>query len=162
MAKFDPFLLPDENMGKIISEFWKAATLIRDYDEAKAFFKDLLTNKEMTMLARRLQIAKMLTEGFPFEAICLILKVGRGTVAKVSIWLNSGGNGYKIILERLIELEKEKSKRENQIYDPFSWDNIQKRYASYYWPHKAINYLYKELHEYMQSSRKITSVKQNF
>jgi len=157
MAKFNPNVLGEESMGRLISEFYKAVTLIETYEEAKAFFKDLLNPTEMAMLARRLQIAKMLEEGYSYEEITLILKVGYTTVAKVSRWLNSG-TGYKLIVQRMIELEKKQLKKEKKKYDPFDPERIKHVYASYYWPEETLQILEAKLSEYFKLRRKKISI----
>ena len=158
MAKFNPVSLSEKTMGQLISEFYKAVTLIEAYDEAKSFFKDLLTPTEMSMLTRRLQIAKMLEEGYPYEAIELVLKVGTQTIAKVARWLNYGGGGYRLIIQRMIELEKKELKKRNKRYSPFDTERIKRVYAGYYWPEEAMKMLEEKLAEYLKLSRKISSI----
>ena len=158
MAKFNPLVLPEKNMGKVISEFWKASTLINSYEDARLFFKDLLTIQETAMLARRLQIAKMIEEGFSYDVIMLVLKVGRNTVGKVARWLNYGHGGLRQVVQNMLEIEKKQAKKKQQKWDPYSIVSIKKRYASYYWPEKATSYLENHLREYLRQHRKKQSI----
>lgn len=61
----------------------------------KYFLKDLLNRQERIMLIRRLLVAKMLLDGYTYDEIQNKLKVGKGTIAKVSRWLYFGRGGYK-------------------------------------------------------------------
>lgn len=134
MVKFDPKVLTPENQGKVLSEFYKAATLIESYEEAKTFFKDLLPLKETAMLARRLQIARMLIEEYTYDEIKTSLKIGSSTISKIQNWLEAGGTGYRNVIRKIQELEIKKTKSRSK-----DLLNIKTRYASYYWPAKSLD-----------------------
>ncbi len=125
MAKFDPKILSPKEKEKLLNNFFSAIADLKNFDEASRFFKDLLNEKETAMLARRLEIAKFLDQGFTFEAIYRKLRVGRSTIASVNRWLNYGRNGYKIVVGRLLEKEKrkreEKSLKINRMMNPFDY-----------------------------------------
>lgn len=55
----------------------------------KEFFEVALMPSEIVMLARRIQIAKLLMEGFSIIAIKKKLRVGQRTVENVHRWLSS-------------------------------------------------------------------------
>ncbi len=136
--RFDPKKLTADNQKRLLSEFYKAATLIEDYNEAKAFFRGILTLKERIMLARRLQVAVMLIEGFTYGEIIDTLKVGKSTVANVRKWLSSGGQRYKTIIERLLKYERAAAQKKEKLKDPLSLERLKKKYSSYYWSEKAL------------------------
>ncbi|MEK7170562.1 MAG: hypothetical protein AAB767_04720, partial [Patescibacteria group bacterium] len=46
--------------ARILEEFWTMVALLESKEEVKCFFKDLLSATESIMLARRIQIAKLL------------------------------------------------------------------------------------------------------
>ena len=52
------------------------------------------------MLARRLQVARLLMNGYTYEDIEKEMKVINTTIAKVQTWLNLYGDGYRTIVER--------------------------------------------------------------
>lgn len=137
--RFEPEKIKRSKRKEVLAEFYKAVTLIEDYEEAKLFFKDLLTAKETIMLARRLQVATMLIDKFSYQEIKDILKVGLTTIADVQKWLNLGGAGYRKIIERLKKIESKKFK------EKYKQDEIKRRYASYYWPEEALKSLIKEI-----------------
>lgn len=137
--RFEPEKIEEAKRKEVLAEFYKAVTLIEDYKEAKLFFKDLLTAKETVMLARRLQVAMMLVDKFSYQEIHEILKVGMTTIADVQKWLNLGGVGYRKIIERLKKIESKKFK------EKYEQNELRKRYASYYWPEKALKSLIKDI-----------------
>ncbi len=117
---------------KYLGDFYTMVASLRNRDEVKMFFKDLLTLSEMVMISRRLQIAQMLLEGMTYEEIKTKLKTGLDTIGQVDRWLNSGFGGYKKIIERH---NKNRSKKGNRDYPndiPFSLDHIRKKYPLHF------------------------------
>lgn len=103
---------PDpRHMGIFIDNFWNAITLIEDKEEAKSFLKDLLTHTETKMFAKRIQIAKMLLQGYDYRAIRNHVKVTSGTIAQVNNLLHTRGDGLKQIVSRLLEIESKREKK---------------------------------------------------
>ena len=118
--------LSDFEKKKFLGEFYSMISLLRGRDEVKKFFKDLLTLSEVVMISRRIQIAKMLLDGFDYEEIRKQLKVGKTTISHVEKWLNNGFGGYKEIIKR--HSKKEAKRRvENMPAVPFSWRAIKKK-----------------------------------
>ncbi|MBI5156288.1 hypothetical protein HZA45_03385 [Candidatus Peregrinibacteria bacterium] len=64
-------------------------------EKGRTFLQDLLTESEVTMFARRIEIARRLLRGLWFEEIMLELHVGRRTVAAVDRWLDGKLHGYR-------------------------------------------------------------------
>lgn len=108
-------------MDYFITNLWNVFTLIENRDEAVAFLKELLTPTEVRMLAKRIQIAKMLLEGHKYENIIPHVRVTPGTISAVSNQLLYGSGGYHKIIERLIKIEKkrqEKLEGKKSLFDP--------------------------------------------
>ena len=99
-----------EWMGAYINQFWAGVTLLNNSKESKAFLKDLLTHTETKMFAKRLQIARMLIEGYGYQQIQYVVKVTSNTISKISNALNDRGDGYRKIVNQILKLEK-KSQR---------------------------------------------------
>lgn len=91
----------------------KAAT----EDEARLFLKELMTETEQTVLAKRLAIALMLIKGMSYAKIDEVLKVSPPTVFKVKEWMKYKGEGFKELLVRVVEGEKGGSEVWNGILD---------------------------------------------
>lgn len=101
MTKVSRKILPKDKIGLYIDEFWRAVTLLGSKEEVRNFFRDITTSTERVMLAKRLQIAKRLYNGESYFSIKKELNVTTVTIAGVSRWLDSFGEGYRTIIPRL-------------------------------------------------------------
>ncbi|KKR30651.1 MAG: hypothetical protein UT63_C0095G0002 [Candidatus Gottesmanbacteria bacterium GW2011_GWC2_39_8] len=106
MTKLSRYLPDPEHMGIFIDNFWNAITSLENKEEAKAFLKDLLSHTETKMLAKRIQVIKMLLEGYDYKSIQGYVKVTSTTISYLNNKLSSGGEGMKKVAERLIRIEK--------------------------------------------------------
>jgi TrpR-related protein YerC/YecD len=82
-------------------DLFRAILALRNIEEAKKFFRDLLTEQEIVEFGKRWQAAKMLNEKIPYSEIIRKTGLSSTTVARVAKWLNRGMGGYKLILNRL-------------------------------------------------------------
>lgn len=98
-----------KELHRILDEFWTMVALLETKDEVKSFFKDLLSASESVMLARRIQIAKLLLVGLGYDAIEKRMGAGPTTIASVHRWLQGGFGGYASAIPKL---EKEIARRE--------------------------------------------------
>lgn len=110
---------------KYLDLLWTSVAQLETREEVKLFFKDLLSESEAIMLARRIEIAKRLLEGNSYNEIIQNLRVGKDTVNKVQRWLTSGFGGYeKAVSGFQKELNRRFSKssktNENKPYS-FNW-----------------------------------------
>ncbi len=93
---------------KLLSEFWTSVFLMDTVEETRSFFKDLLSETEEVMLARRLKIARLIYEGKSYDAIEKLMRAGPGTIASVHAWLDGGFGGY---IKAIQKFEQERGKR---------------------------------------------------
>jgi len=82
------------------NEFWRAILSLKSADEARRFFRDLLTPEEIAEFGRRWQAAKMLDENVPYTQIVATTGLSSTTVARVSRWLRGPMGGYRLVLNR--------------------------------------------------------------
>ncbi|OGI27591.1 MAG: hypothetical protein A2359_04670 [Candidatus Moranbacteria bacterium RIFOXYB1_FULL_43_19] len=115
---------------KFLGELYDMIALLKNRDEVKQFFKDLLTLSETVMVSRRLQIAKMLLEGYAYRDIQTKLKVGFTTIVSVERWLNQGFGGYREIIKRHKKQEKKFTEHEPAL--PFSMKHLRKKYPLHF------------------------------
>jgi TrpR-related protein YerC/YecD len=87
--------------NKKTEDLMKAILALKTVDEAKRFFRDLLTEQEIIEFGKRWQAAKMLSKKIPYSEVAKETKLSSTTIARVSKWLNRGMGGYKLILKRL-------------------------------------------------------------
>lgn len=95
MAKVNPRTLDSKDKMKYLDLLWTSIAQLETREETKQFFKDLLSESEAIMLARRIEIAKRLLEGEPYDNITRELGVGKDTIGRVQRWLSSGFGGYE-------------------------------------------------------------------
>ena len=81
--------------------FYKAILALETMEECDAFFQDVCTIKELSDLIRRLEVAKMLSEGVVFNDISKETGMSSTTISRVNKALNYGPGGYAMVLERL-------------------------------------------------------------
>ncbi len=78
---------------------------LENVGECYAFFEDLCTINELVALAQRFEVATMLKEGQTYNAIEKKTGTSTATISRVKRFLNYGGGGYNLILDRLKENE---------------------------------------------------------
>lgn len=74
-------------------------------EECYAFFEDICTIAEIKSLAQRLHVAMMLKQGHTYLDICEMTGVSTATISRVNRCLEYGADGYKIVLDRLKEID---------------------------------------------------------
>lgn len=121
MPRISQIQIEAKRMAYFISNLWNVFTLIENREEAVIFLKELLTPTEIRMMAKRIQIAKMLLEGCKYEDIINHVRVTSGTISTVNNQLQYGDGGYTKIIQRLIEIETKKQQRiegKKEFLDP--------------------------------------------
>jgi uncharacterized protein YerC len=113
----------------LLRDLINAFSLLKTPTEAALFVQDLLTEREVTNLSKRLRIAKLFLEGKKYEEIEKELHTSHGTVAKIGTWLAEKGGGFRMIIKRLPKKQKVKDWREYS-----QWDKLKRRYPSHFWP----------------------------
>ena len=88
---------------RIIGELFELIVNLRTKKEVIDFLIGLFTASEILMIARRIQIAKMLADEASYERIRIKLKVSYATIATVEHWLQSEEK-RDFIIKKLREL----------------------------------------------------------
>ena len=104
MSRKKPSKINAKERYRILDEFWTMVALLETKNEVKSFFKDLLSATESVMLARRIQIARLLLSGIGYDEIQKRIGAAPNTIASVHRWLQGGFGGY---VSALPKLEKE-------------------------------------------------------
>ena len=120
--------LSESEKKKYLGDFYSMIALLKTRDDAKNFFKDLLTLSEVVMISRRIQIAKMLLEGQTYNDVRKKLKVGMSNICQVEKWLNNGFGGYRKIIAEYKKKYPERNNFEKYGYAPFSREWTRKKY----------------------------------
>lgn len=98
--------LPPNVSGQIFDMFLTSISSLSSTSTVKAFLNDLLSGTEQIMLGKRLAIAYLLQKGYTQRQIVEILKVGLTTVNKINLTLQLSGNGYTLVISRMLQQEK--------------------------------------------------------
>lgn len=134
MTKISRIKVDSRHLGFFINNFWNLITLLENKDQVASFLKDILTHTEMKMVAKRIQIAKMLLEGCDYRSIRNYVKVSDTTIATINNKLEIGGEGLKTAIECFRKVEKD-IERERFRITP----DLKKRYGLYFIPERLID-----------------------
>ena len=86
---------------KNMQQFFKAVLALESEDEARKFFDDVATIKELLDLSSRLEVARMLSEKKVFSEISKETGASSATISRVNKCLTYGEGGYALAIERL-------------------------------------------------------------
>lgn len=139
MARFNR--LSKSEQQRLLIALCQAVSSVKNSKEAAQVLTDLLTPSEIEMVAKRLEIAKLLIQGKTYDQIRTRINAGYSTIGRINTWLNLSGEGFKIAVSRMKKEEKQPTFEEK--VDPFSWHNIGRRYPTNIWPLMAIEHFLK-------------------
>jgi TrpR-related protein YerC/YecD len=121
--------IPQKDRELLAMDLVRALVACKNTQDAAFFLQDLLTRKEMEMLSKRLGIAKSLVEGKTYDEIESKLKVSHATIAKVAVWLEEKGEGFRSVISTL---SKDNAVNNDDQY--FNWNKFKRKHALYFWP----------------------------
>lgn len=98
---------------KEVNQLFQAILELKTLEECYLFFEDLCTIGEIKSLAQRLEVARMLQDGYTYNQIETETGASTATISRVKRCLHYGTDGYVLALERLCQM-KEKDSPENQ------------------------------------------------
>jgi TrpR-related protein YerC/YecD len=134
MGRFHLNKLPKEKRIQMIAEFYDVIASLKNREEVRLFFKDLLTPDEIATLMRRIEVATLSLAGYTYDQIAKLLGVGRGKVTNVQKVLAKGGQGYKTVIQRLLEMRKRRlkiqKKRTKALLSDF--ERLKQKYPLYF------------------------------
>lgn len=114
-----------------INLLWSTIADLKTKESVERFFRNLLSDAEVIMVARRIIIAHELLRGQSYDAIIADYHVSRATVAKVQEWL----------VGRLPKDIKDLKQRETGITqkkkfmrhaDAYSFEGLKQRYPAHF------------------------------
>lgn len=101
----------DNKEKRKINELLRSVVMLENTGEAKRFFRDLLTEKEIAEFSNRWRAAVLLSRKVSYAAIIKETGLSSTTVARVSQWLWRGKGGYRLILDKIESKNKTGGKR---------------------------------------------------
>lgn len=93
-------------IGQKSPELLDVFLALENKDEMKAFFRDLMSERDLREFAMRWEVAKMLDAGVTYEQIQEKTGAAMDTISKISRWLKEGCGGYKMMIERMKDRQK--------------------------------------------------------
>lgn len=87
-------------------ELCEAFLSLKNKEECYAFLEDICTIKEILEMSQRLSVAKLLSKGMRYAQISQQTGVSTATISRISKCIEYGNGGYKTVIERLGEVEK--------------------------------------------------------
>ncbi len=78
----------------------QAISLLKNQDEALAFFTDLCTPAELEAMVDRWDVVPLLRQGIPYRTIHEQTGVSVTTITRVARCLSFGTGGYNLIADR--------------------------------------------------------------
>ena len=103
-----------------VDDLYSAITSLKDKNEVRAFFEDLLTPEEKLMLAKRFQISMMHRLKYFWEEIKERVKVTNDTVAKIGLLMKYGEGGLQKAADRIVALKEKKLKQFRQKRESYA------------------------------------------
>lgn len=85
---------------RTVDDLYEAVLSLRTADEARKFFRDLLTIEEINELSGRWRVVQMIDAGTPYRTIAEDTGVSTATITRVAHWLKYGQGGYRLALDR--------------------------------------------------------------
>jgi TrpR-related protein YerC/YecD len=92
--------------GKELDQLFNSILTLETLEDCYIFFDDLCTVNEIQSLAQRLEVARMLKQGFTYHKIETETGASTATISRVKRCLNYGNDGYQLALDRLDEKTK--------------------------------------------------------
>ncbi len=84
-----------------IDLFLDAVLCLENKEECYQFFEDICTVKELTAIAQRFEVAKMLQEEKTYIDIAKKTGASTATISRVNRSLNYGNKSYDMLFERM-------------------------------------------------------------
>lgn len=124
--------LTNKERMRTLDMLYTAASSVRGRDAVKLFLRDLLTESERIMLGRRVWIARLLLKGEKYDEIAKKLKLSYKTIYKVAEWLEDQLPGYEQAIKGMEKEFKEREKRSEIEYGPFSFRAMKRKYPLHF------------------------------
>lgn len=135
MAKFPPRPIAPVAAQQLLVELCRALAAMRSPNEMAHLIADLLGPEELTMIAKRLAVARQLITGVTYQHIEATLHVSHSTVARVNLWLRRAGEGYRLAVQRTKSAAVKPPRRLWRDGEPELLTTLKRRLPLTFWPY---------------------------
>ena len=92
--------------NETIDALFDAILSLETREECYDFFEDLCTVKEISDMAQRLEAAKLLLDGGPYEQIVKTVEISTATISRINRCIQYGTGGYRQTIEKVREKQQ--------------------------------------------------------
>ena len=89
-----------------MDKLFQAILTLKDTEECYQLFEDICTIKELEALVQRFQVVQALDAGMNYNEVSENTGASSATISRVSKCLNYGSGGYRLVLKRLKDKER--------------------------------------------------------
>jgi TrpR-related protein YerC/YecD len=90
---------------RLTDQLCKGILSLETVEDVYCFLEDIATIGEIRALAQRLEVARLLSEGYTYPQIAQQTGASTATISRVKKFLEYGADGYKLVLENIKEKE---------------------------------------------------------
>lgn len=83
-----------------IDRFFQSILSLQNVEECYKYFEDICTIREITTIAQRLEVARMLKDGMSYQQTIALTGASSATISRVKHCLDYGDGGYELVLSR--------------------------------------------------------------
>lgn len=78
---------------------FRAVIKLNTLEDARKFFEDACTIKELEAISQRVDVAELLSDGKNYQDVSRLTGASTATISRVSKCLNYGAGGYKLVID---------------------------------------------------------------
>lgn len=84
-----------------VKQLTRAFASLNSPEQVLTLLRDLFTAEEIEEFSRRLEAARLLSEGKTYREVASLTGMSTATVTRISRWLHHGTGGYRHVLQEL-------------------------------------------------------------
>lgn len=150
MPHFSLDSLPKDQRIQLIAEFYDTIAALKNRDEVRAFFRDLLSGHEIAMLMRRIEIAALMLADYSDDVIKEFTGAGKSKICAVRKKLKREGDngGYQLVVKRLLNARKKRIQKTRRIEREAGnpWAQMKRKYKT----HHLLNHIIDEIIDHQE------------
>lgn len=103
-----------KDLSPELEEFFEAVLMLKTKEDCSKFFEDVCTVRELSSIAQRLEVAKLLRIRKTYNEIEKETGASTATISRVNRSLHYGAEGYDLVLDELIARDLQRKKEETE------------------------------------------------
>lgn len=107
-----------ESYYKDVYFLYEIISSLKNIEDVKKFFRDILTTSEIRMIRRRWFIGRLLMQGLKVREVARQAQVSTQTVMRIKKILMEGSGGLNNALKKISDKEKKRLPEKEEIFKP--------------------------------------------